>query len=178
MSRNSFYDRNVINLKQRFLNPIAHGILDNMQKVYESKDNDYSATGLPMGNLRKCEEAGIDAWRGCLVRIGDKMSRLENFINEKEFLVISEKAEDTVVDLANYAILMSCLVEEIKNPYSDYYWNLSKKAQEDLLNLSFYCVFQASLWKSDPKTKDLDNLKKALSFWKLLCEYSKEMSSE
>ena len=119
MSRNKFYDKTIYQLKGMFKDETALSILDNMQSVYEAKDNDYSATGLPMGNLRKCEDAGIEAWRGCLVRIGDKMSRLENFLKEKEYLVISEKAEDTVIDLANYAILMSCLIQEIKKPHSE-----------------------------------------------------------
>jgi hypothetical protein len=146
-----------------------------MQAVYEAKDSDYSATGLPMGNLRKCEDAGIEAWRGCLVRIGDKMSRLENFLKEKEYLVISEKAEDTVIDLANYAILMSCLIEEIKPPHSDFYWNLSDKAQENLISLSYYCVFQAMLWKNNDEENGLVFLEKALSYWPSLCDYSIEM---
>ncbi len=175
MSRNKFYDKTIFLLKERFQNPIALDILDNMQKVYEAKDSDYSATGLPMGNLRKCEDAGIDAWRGCLVRIGDKMSRLENFLKEKEYLVISEKAEDTVVDLANYAILMSCLIEEAKKPYSQYYWDISEQAQKRLQDLSYYCVFQAMLWKDNDSEKDLSNLEKALSYWPMLCDYSLEM---
>ena len=175
MSRNRFYDQRVVRLKERFKDETALSILDNMQTVYEAKDNDYSATGLPMGNLRKCEEAGIDAWRGCLVRIGDKMSRLENFLKEKEYLVISEKAEDTVIDLANYAILMSCLIEEIKPPHSDFYWNLSDKAQENLISLSYYCVFQAMLWKNNDEENGLVFLEKALSYWPSLCDYSIEM---
>jgi hypothetical protein len=128
-----------------------------------------------MGNLRKCEDAGIDAWRGCLVRIGDKMSRLENFLKEKEYLVISEKAEDTVVDLANYAILMSCLIEEIKPPHSRYYWDLSEQAQARLEDLSYYCVFQAMLWKNNDAENGLIFLEKVLSFWPMLCDYSIEM---
>jgi hypothetical protein len=175
MSRNKFYDKIILQIKQRFTDKTAISILDNMQAVYEAKDSDYSATGLPMGNLRKCEDAGIDAWRGCLVRIGDKMSRLENFLKEKEYLVISEKAEDTVIDLANYAILMACLIEEIKPSHSDFYWDLSDKAQDDLLNLSYYCVFQAMLWKDNDPENDLSNLEKALSFWEYLCNYSLEM---
>jgi hypothetical protein len=175
MSRNKFYDKVIFDLKRKFTNDTALDILNNMQAVYEAKDSDYSATGLPMGNLRKCEDAGIDAWRGCLVRIGDKMSRLENFLKEKEYLVLSEKAEDTVIDLANYAILMSCLIEETKTPHSDYYWALSEKAQESLTSLSYYCVFQAMLWKDNDPEKDLSNLEKALSIWKDLCEYSLEM---
>ena len=177
MSRNKFYDKRVVRLKERFKDETALSILDNMQTVYEAKDNDYSATGLPMGNLRKCEEAGIDAWRGCLVRIGDKMSRLENFLKEKEYLVISEKAEDTVIDLANYAILMSCLLEEIKSVnLSRYYNDITEQAQLRLENLSYYCVFQAMLWKDNDPENDLSNLEKALSYWDMLCDYSLEMN--
>jgi len=177
MSRNRFYDQRVVRLKERFKDETALSILDNMQTVYEAKDNDYSATGLPMGNLRKCEEAGIDAWRGCLVRIGDKMSRLENFLKEKEYLVISEKAEDTVIDLANYAILMSCLLEEIKSVnLSRYYNDITEQAQLRLENLSYYCVFQAMLWKDNDSENDLSNLEKALSYWDMLCDYSLEMN--
>ena len=176
MSRNRFYDQRVVRLKERFKDETALSILDNMQTVYEAKDNDYSATGLPMGNLRKCEEAGIDAWRGCLVRIGDKISRLENFLKEKEYLVISEKAEDTVIDLANYAILMSCLLEEIKSVnLSRYYNDITEQAQLRLENLSYYCVFQAMLWKDNDTVNGLVFLEKALSFWPMLSDYSLEM---
>ena len=175
MSRNKFYDKTIVQIKSMFKDETALDILDNMQSVYEAKDSDYSATGLPMGNLRKCEDAGIEAWRGCLVRIGDKMSRLENFLKEKEYLVISEKAEDTVIDLANYAILMACLIQESKKPHSDFYWNLCDKTQENLISLSYYCVFQAMLWKNNDEENGLVFLEKALSYWPLLCELSLEM---
>jgi hypothetical protein len=176
MSRNRFYDKRIVRLKERFKDNTALDILDNMKSVYEAKDNDYSANGLPMGNLRKCEEAGIDAWRGCLVRIGDKMSRLENFLKEKEYLVISEKAEDTVIDLANYAILMSCLLEELKSVnLSRYYNDITEQAQLRLEDLSYYCVFQAMLWKNNDTVNGLVFLEKALSFWPMLCDYSLEM---
>ena len=177
MSRNKFYDKTILQLKGMFKDETALTILENMQAVYEAKDSDYSATGLPMGNLRKCEDAGIEAWRGCLVRIGDKMSRLENFLKEKEYLVISEKAEDTVIDLANYAILMSCLLEEIKSVnLSRYYNDITEQAQLRLENLSYYCVFQAMLWKDNDPENDLSNLEKALSYWDMLCDYSLEMN--
>ena len=176
MSRNKFYDKTIAQLKDMFKNETAWNILDNMQSVYEAKDSDYSATGLPMGNLRKCEDAGIEAWRGCLVRIGDKMSRLENFLKEKEYLVISEKAEDTVVDLANYAILMSCLLEELKSVnLSRYYNDITEQAQLRLEDLSYYCVFQAMLWKNNDTVNGLVFLEKALSFWPMLSDYSLEM---
>ena len=176
MSRNKFYDKTIFELKNKFtVSETAIDILQNMQAVYEAKDSDYSATGLPMGNLRKCEDAGIDAWRGCIVRIGDKMSRLENFINQKDYKVVSEKAEDTILDLANYAILCSCLIEEIKKPTSDHYWNLAENAQTALFKIAYYCVFQAMLIKDNDPESDLSNLEAELKLWQNLCHFSLEM---
>lgn len=176
MSRNNTFDNIILHLKSKFTDAIPLRILDNMQKVYEAKDNDYSSNGLPMGNLRKCEDAGIEAWRGCLVRMGDKISRLENFINSHEYMV-DEKAEDTILDLANYSILMSCLLKEIYDEYnlSWHHKQLTEQARKDLFNLSYYCVFQAMLWKDNDPVEDLSNLEKVLAFWKKLCEYSLEM---
>ena len=176
MSRNSVYDHIILQLKAKFSDPTALRILDNMQKVYEAKDNDYSSTGLPMGNLRKCEDAGIDAWRGCLVRMGDKISRLENFLKLQEYKV-DEKAEDTIIDLSNYSILMSCLLKEIlsQGNLNKHHISLTETAMKDLFNLSYYCVYQAMLWKDNDPRKDLSNLEKVLAYWKNLCDYSLEM---
>lgn len=176
MSRNLVYDQIIANLKGKFSDITPKSILDNMQKVYEAKDNDYSSTGLPMGNLRKCEDAGIEAWRGCLVRMGDKISRLENFIKSQEYMV-DEKAEDTIIDLANYSILMSCLLKEVYDEcnLNWHHKQLTENARKDLFNLSYYCVFQAMLWKDNDPEKDLSNLGKVLAYWKYLCNYSLEM---
>lgn len=176
MSRNSSYDKVIHDLKLQFNSETAIDILNQMHKTYEAKDNDYSSTGLPMGNLRKCEDAGIDAWRGCLVRMGDKISRLENFLHENEYQVISEKAEDTIIDLANYSILCYCLLEEEiqKIPHKNYI-DLTKDAQNNLKKLTYYCVFQAMLWKDNDPENELSNLEKALAFWSKLCDYSLEM---
>ena len=176
MSRNTVYDQIILQLKSKFSDSTPLNILDNMQKVYEAKDNDYSSTGLPMGNLRKCEDAGIDAWRGCLVRMGDKISRLENFLSHQEYKV-DEKAEDTIIDLSNYSILMSCLLKEIlsQGNLNKHHISITELAIKDLFNLSYYCVFQAMLWKQNDSKSDLSNLEKVLAYWKNLCDYSLEM---
>ena len=176
MSRNAQYDRIIRKLEDRFTSSqTAHKILKHMHTTYEAKDNDYSATGLPMGNLRKCEDAGIEAWRGCIVRMGDKISRLENFVNQNAYMV-SEKAEDTIIDLANYAILCNCLLnEELDKSLSKYYINLTKNTMKDLVDLSYYCVFQAMLWKDNDPEKDSSNLNKVISYWDILSKYSLEM---
>lgn len=175
MSRNLIYDQTILKLKSKFTDKVSLDILDNMQKVYEAKDNDYSSTGLPMGNLRKCEDAGIEAWRGCIVRMGDKISRLENFLQKNEYQV-AEKADDTIIDLANYSILMSCLLNEIiqSDQLNRHYQDLTLNARKDLFNLTFYCVTQASMWKQN-KEHDLSNLHKVIGYWNNLCEFSIEM---
>ena len=72
---------------------------------------------------------------------------------------------------------MSCLLEEIKSVnLSRYYNDITEQAQLRLENLSYYCVFQAMLWKDNDPENDLSNLEKALSYWDMLCDYSLEMN--
>ena len=40
MSRNKFYDKTIVTLKEMFKDDTAIKILDSMQAVYEAKDND------------------------------------------------------------------------------------------------------------------------------------------
>ena len=39
------------------------------------------------------------------IRLGDKLNRLESFAQKKNMLVSDESVEDTLMDLANYAIM-------------------------------------------------------------------------
>lgn len=87
-------------------------IFNEMQDVYESKDSDYCEGEIPMQNLRACEELGIPAWKGTLIRMGDKKRRIQSFFNKGMYRVEDEKLEDTLVDMANYALLCSILIEE------------------------------------------------------------------
>jgi len=93
----------------------AHLICDTMQKIYESKDTDYACDGKPMGNLRSSEDIGVPAWKGTLVRIGDKKNRLKSFASRGTYAVSSEKVEDTLEDIANYCILGLLLFREVKH---------------------------------------------------------------
>ena len=71
-------------------------ILDNLHKLYISKNNDY-------GNSvhDTYEKYGLTSF---LVRIEDKLNRART-ISKQEALVKDEKIEDTLLDMANYAIL-------------------------------------------------------------------------
>ena len=88
-------------------------IIEDMLNIFEAKDTDYAANGKPMGNLRSAEELGIPAWKGTLLRMGDKKQRIQSFAARGSFKVNDEKIADTLKDLANYACLASVLFSEI-----------------------------------------------------------------
>lgn len=71
-------------------------ITSNMAKTYAAKNHDY-------GNSfdKSLDKFGIVA---SIVRMGDKMNRIESLTN-KEAKVNDESVKDTLLDLANYAIM-------------------------------------------------------------------------
>lgn len=71
-------------------------ITNNMAKTYAAKNHDY-------GNSfdKSLDKFGIVA---SIVRMGDKMNRIESLTN-KEAKVNDESIKDTLLDLANYAIM-------------------------------------------------------------------------
>lgn len=81
------------------------------QKMYDisyKKNKDYSGSDSnPFRNFQNVEMLGITSTEhGFLVRMTDKMARLTNFVNTKTLHVKDESAEDTLLDLANYSLLM------------------------------------------------------------------------
>lgn len=83
-------------------------ITTNMAKVYAAKNHDY-------GNSFDCSLYKFGLIAG-LVRMGDKMNRLESLINKKA-MVKDESIRDTLLDLASYCIMtvMWLNKEEISN---------------------------------------------------------------
>lgn len=71
-------------------------ITNNMAKTYAAKNHDY-------GNSF---EQSLDEFRlvASVVRIGDKMNRIKSLI-KKEAKVKDESIKDTLLDMANYAIM-------------------------------------------------------------------------
>ncbi len=80
---------------------------DKMTAITLAKNADYTGTGDdPFANFKGVEQQGItDTYRGLLVRMSDKMSRLASFAQRGIYSVKDESVEDTLLDLANYCIL-------------------------------------------------------------------------
>mgnify|MGYP003127463404 CR=1 FL=1 len=90
-------------------------LLDNMRAVHDMKRHDYASKDDVFKNFRTCEMAGIPAWKGVAIRIGDKFSRLMSFVKQEELKVKDESIRDTLIDMANYALICAVLYDEAKD---------------------------------------------------------------
>jgi hypothetical protein len=84
--------------------PMFYEYLVKMAQLHAKKNHDYSQDQDPLSNLKACEAIGIPAYKGVLVRLQDKWSRLIE-LSKKEAKVLEESVEDTLLDMAIYAIL-------------------------------------------------------------------------
>lgn len=80
----------------------------NMLEVSRAKGADYTGSSQdPFANFKQVELLGIcSTEQGFLARMTDKMSRVASLLNQ-EAQVKDESIEDTLKDLANYAILLA-----------------------------------------------------------------------
>lgn len=95
-------------------------LLEQMKATHVAKGSDYSRPEDILSNLRVCEEFGVPAWEGCLVRLSDKFERLKQLARKRKIgegpAVKAERMEDTLVDTASYALLMLILLESAGKP--------------------------------------------------------------
>ena len=81
--------------------------LDEVWQMHRSKSHDYGSSSDPLANIRNgAEFVDIEPWRAAMVRLSDKVTRLATFCRTGE--LCHEAVEDTLLDLASYALL--CLV--------------------------------------------------------------------
>ncbi len=78
------------------------------------KNKDYGKEDDPLWNLRMCENGGIDAWKGVIIRLSDKFCRVLGFMKSEEFTVKDEGIMDTLQDIVNYSVFCIFLYEEKK----------------------------------------------------------------
>lgn len=80
--------------------------LDKMKNLYLKKNHDYGDSV-----SKTFEEYGLTSF---LVRMDDKMNRIKNLNKNNDVAVIGENIEDTLLDLANYAVLAITEIEHRK----------------------------------------------------------------
>lgn len=97
--------------------PVFHGhprfyeLLDKMADLHSRKNHDYAGDA-PLSNLKTCEQIGLPAWKGILVRLMDKWGRLKIFAKTGSFEVKDESVIDTLMDNAVYSLLCIIVYEE------------------------------------------------------------------
>lgn len=94
-----------------------------MSDICKSKNADYAGNEVindPFANFKMVESLGItDTERGLLTRMTDKMARITTFVQKGVLNVKDESVEDTLVDLANYAIILKLYIHQKKKISAD-----------------------------------------------------------
>jgi hypothetical protein len=93
-------------------NPAFGKLLEEIAALHDSKNHDYAEDIDPLSNLRRAESFGVPAWKGVLVRLSDKWSRLEQLASGKE--PKHESLRDSLIDNAVYSLLAILLLDETK----------------------------------------------------------------
>lgn len=81
---------------------------DKARDIQVAKNHDYAHEGDIFRNFRRYGTFGV------LVRLSDKLARLDSFEENKEFAVADEKLEDTIIDIINYATIYLAMKQEGK----------------------------------------------------------------
>ena len=93
-----------------------YDLCDQLKALHASKSQDYgcpSGTD-PLANIRNgATFVGIPAWKGAMVRLSDKVTRLATFNATGK--LHHEGVEDNLFDLASYALLALLLYRESRD---------------------------------------------------------------
>lgn len=93
-------------LSERF-----HEFLRLAGELHDAKQADYGTDSDPFANVRGSQEWGIEPWVGAMMRANDKVRRLQSMVSSGRPLN-NESAEDSLFDIAVYALIALVLKEE------------------------------------------------------------------
>lgn len=107
-------------LDRRAGHPRFLDLLRRVEEMHVAKGADYSRPEDILSNLRVCEQMGVPAWIGVLVRLSDKFERVKNLARKLQAgeaaAVKNESIIDTLMDAAAYCLLAVILIEEWRKP--------------------------------------------------------------
>lgn len=90
-----------------------HALLKEIADLHDSKNHDYAAETDPLSNFKLCEPFGVSPFKGVMVRLSDKWSRLGQLVGGKS--PKHESVRDTLMDTAVYSLLAILLLEDEDN---------------------------------------------------------------
>lgn len=87
-----------------------HELLQIAGETHDRKQADYGKGADPFANVRASENFGIPAWVGAMVRLNDKVIRLQTLATKGA--LANEAAKDSFMDIAVYALIAYVLYEQ------------------------------------------------------------------
>ena len=87
-------------------------LLNTIKNLHDAKKHDYGAKEDIFANFRLSALTGIEPWKGSVVRMGDKYSRICSFIKNGDFKFKEENIKDTLLDMAIYSLITIVLYEQ------------------------------------------------------------------
>lgn len=103
--------RPLIDFQQRHPNSERfHELLRLAGELHDQKQRDYGKGDDPFANVRASTEWGIPGWVGSMVRLNDKVRRLQALIANGS--LANESAIDSFMDIAVYALIARVLYEQ------------------------------------------------------------------
>lgn len=88
-----------------------YDLCDALKEMHRKKSIDYGSAVDPLANIRNgAEFVGIEPWRAAMVRLSDKVTRLQTYCRTGSLTF--ETFEDTCFDLASYALLTMLMHQE------------------------------------------------------------------
>jgi hypothetical protein len=79
-------------------------------RLYLRKGHDYGRDEDPLSNVRSAEEWGVQPWVGVMIRLTDKIRRLQTLAKKGQLK--NESAQDSLRDIRVYSVLAEILLEE------------------------------------------------------------------
>jgi len=91
-------------------------LLEEMKSLHIRKNAGYSGESSDRwANFRLAESFGVSTFLGVMVRMSDKWIRITNLVKNPSLDKVGEAIEDTLMDLASYALIAICILKETKN---------------------------------------------------------------
>jgi hypothetical protein len=95
-------------------------LCDSLKEMHRRKSRDYGCPSGedPLANIRNgAKFVGIPSWKGAMVRLSDKVTRLASY--NATGRLENESLEDNLVDLASYSLLALLLHREERDGKTD-----------------------------------------------------------
>jgi hypothetical protein len=94
-----------------------HEILKELGELHDKKQRDYGRGEDPFANIRASEEWGVEAWIGAMIRLNDKVRRLQAYVLNGS--LANEGVEDSLNDIVVYAGIARVLFEDAQKRKKD-----------------------------------------------------------